>query len=129
MTEHTHTTKVFGQVQLFSRGFNEVQALRCALVDTTIPFDEEMVAEGIVRVDWNGPAKESRISALNDNFAREIDNIVRHPSLGGMSLYGQFMVITNSFNDTLGITAVTVRDGRVYVEKGDPVWSSPARRI
>jgi hypothetical protein len=124
-----HTSKVFGQIQLLNKGFNEVQVLRSALLDTTIPFDEEMISEGIVRVDWNGPAVESRISALNDNFAREIDDIVRHPEMTGMGLYGQFMVITNGFNDTMGITCVTVCDGRVFVEKGEPAWTTPIRRI
>lgn len=124
-----HTTKVFGQISLLNKGFNEVQTLRSALVDTIIPYNEEMVAEGVVRVDWNGPAVESNISALNDNFARAIDNIVRHPAVAGMSLYGQFMVITNGFNDTMGLTCITVESGRVWVERGEPSWTSPIRRI
>lgn len=124
-----HTSKVFGQIRLLNTGFNEIQALRSALVNTIIPFDEELIAEGIVRVDWNGPSVESNISAFNDNFARAVDNVVRHPTMEGMNIYGQFMVIGNGFNDTVAITAVTVRESRVYVEKGDPVWSVPARRI
>lgn len=124
-----HTSKVFGQIRLLNTGFNEVQALRSALVDTIIPFDEELIEEGIIRVDWNGPSVESNISAFNDNFARAVDNVVRHPAMEGLHVYGQFMVISNGFNDTLAITAVSVREGRVYVEKGDPVWSVPARRI
>lgn len=124
-----HTTKVFGQIQVIDRGFNEVDALKIALADTTIPFDTDMVEAGIVRVDWNCTKFENFVSAFNDDFARAVDNIVRHPEMEGMGLYGQFMLITNGFNDTMGITSVTVRDGRVYVEKGVPVWSSPARRI
>lgn len=125
----SHTTKVFGQIQMLNRGFNEVQSLHCALVDTTIPFDADMVQTGVVRVDWNGPAVENRITAFNDDFAREIDKIVRHPEMVGMGLYGQFMVISNSFNDTLGMTNITVCDGRVFVEKGEPAWTTPIRRI
>lgn len=126
----THSTKVFGQIQMLNRGFNEVQVLRSALVNTTIPFDEEMVSEGIVRVDWHGPAVENQISAFNDDFAREIDRIVRHPDMAGMGLYGQFLLITNGFNDTVGITDVTIRDGRVFVQNMEPIPSSfPPRRI
>lgn len=124
-----HTTKVFGQIQMISSGFNEVQALKSALANTTIPFDSEMVEVGIVRVDWNGPSVENLISAFNDDFAREIDKIVRHPQTAGMGLYGQFLLVSNGFNDTTAITNVDVRSGRVYVEKGDLVFSSPARRI
>lgn len=126
----THSTKVFGQIQMLNRGFNEIQVLHSALAGTSIPFDAEMVETGVVRVDWHGPAVENNIHALNDDFAREIDRIVRHPDMVGMGLYGQFLLITNSFNDTVGITDVTVRDGRVYVQNMDPVPSSfPARRI
>jgi hypothetical protein len=124
-----HTTKVFGEIQLLNKGFNEVQVLHSALVNTTIPFDADLVEAGVIRVDWNGPAVESCISAFNDDFAREIDRIVRHPDMAGMGLYGQFMIITNGFNDTMGMTIVTVADGQVFVEKGEPAWTTPIRRI
>lgn len=126
----THSTKVFGQIQMLNRGFNEVQVLQSVLANTNIPFDAEMVETGVVRVDWHGPVSENRITAFNDDFARELDRIVRHPDMVGMGLYGQFLLITNGFNDTVGITDVTVRDGRVYVQNMEPIPSAfPPRKI
>lgn len=125
----SHTTKVFGQIQMINNGFNEVQALKSALANTTIPFDASLLDTGIVRVDWNGSAIVNRITAFNDDFARAVDEVVRHPEMEGMGLYGQFIVISNSFNDTLGMTNITVCDGRVFVEKGEPAWTTPIRMI
>lgn len=124
-----HTTKVFGQIKTINSGTSEIQALKAALADNPIPYDADLLETGVIRIDWNGPSVEGRISAFNDDFARAIDNIVRHPATTELNLYGQVMIVSNGFNDTLGITALTVREGRVYVENGDPVWSVPARRI
>lgn len=123
------TTMVFGDIQILNKGFNEIQALKSALVGTTIPFDADSLENGVVRVDWHGPAVENLISAFNDDFARAVDKIVRHPNVAGMGFYGQFTLISKGFNDTLGITCVTVDSGRVFVEKGEPAWTSPIRRI